>query len=349
MQSNATVTPPLGRQCVHRIWRAVWAGLKYVLWRVFLVCCGAYVVAATLAFFVGGVEFSITPVSHALDPQAGVDAVKLCFSGGEVGVEHRFWAGGVPRIEYQSWTGWVWGEYPSRTTWRLPKSNNWPTLLYWNSWDEPGCSGWWLSSNTLVPPALILPWLVLRLRAWFRTRRRGRPGHCLVCGYDQRGNPSNRCPECGAQEPADRRTGLSTRPSRLRRLAIWSLACLALAVTVSHAYALRCSVDYWKHLLHLLHASQGRYFPLILPSHEVVAARGWMSFAHREREAFALDLGELKLEKTAMSEGRGIPGLMRCERRGVSVSLWPLVTLAALPWAAYAWKRARSAHGTASF
>lgn len=330
MPSDTTVTPPLGQQRVRRIWRTVWAGLKYALWRVFLVCCGAYVVAATLAFFVGGVEFSITPISH--DPFVGIDEVGLYFNRGQVAVRRWLWVNWVPKADRP------------RTTWRLPNSTNWPTLLDWNAWDGPGDSGWSLSSNTLVPPALILPWLVLRVRARCRIRRRARLGQCLVCGYDQRGNPGNRCPECGTEEPADRRTGLSTRPSRLRRLAIWSLACLALTATVSHAYALRCSADYWNHLRPV----PGSNLSSILPSHEVVAARGWMSFTHRERDPLALDLGELKLERTPMSEGWGIPGLIRCGRRGVSVSLWPLVALAALPWAAYAWKRARSArHGTA--
>lgn len=33
-------------------------------------------------------------------------------------------------------------------------------------------------------------WLVLRWR---------KPGYCVTCGYDLRGNPLGRCPECGAE------------------------------------------------------------------------------------------------------------------------------------------------------
>lgn len=46
-------------------------------------------------------------------------------------------------------------------------------------------------------------WIVLGLTGiptallWRSCRRRTYPGHCEICGYDLRGSPSDRCPECG--------------------------------------------------------------------------------------------------------------------------------------------------------
>jgi hypothetical protein len=42
---------------------------------------------------------------------------------------------------------------------------------------------------------------ILNLRRRLRERRRARAGQCLRCGYELRGNPSDRCPECGAAAP----------------------------------------------------------------------------------------------------------------------------------------------------
>jgi len=54
------------------------------------------------------------------------------------------------------------------------------------------------SRSVLVPFwVLFLAALLPTIRLWWTTPRRPRPGFCMSCGYDLRGNSSGRCPECG--------------------------------------------------------------------------------------------------------------------------------------------------------
>ncbi len=54
--------------------------------------------------------------------------------------------------------------------------------------------------TAIAPAALFAAVVYLRNRWWPESR----PGHCLVCGYDLRGLPEPRCPECGTPfDPAE--------------------------------------------------------------------------------------------------------------------------------------------------
>lgn len=57
-------------------------------------------------------------------------------------------------------------------------------------WRELYLPHWLMTLVTAVPVAFTLIQLI-------RRKRRKRPGHCPICGYDLRATP-HRCPECGA-------------------------------------------------------------------------------------------------------------------------------------------------------
>ena len=63
-------------------------------------------------------------------------------------------------------------------------------------WRYLGFRLWRILGLTAIPPLL---WLILRIRRRLRARR---PGLCRACGYDMRGSPNGRCPECGDVAPA---------------------------------------------------------------------------------------------------------------------------------------------------
>jgi hypothetical protein len=67
---------------------------------------------------------------------------------------------------------------------------------------------YWVPACLLAMP-LILTFLVRR-RHKVMLRHRKSKGLCLACGYDLRGNSSERCPECGVEIDPSRRVCFST-------------------------------------------------------------------------------------------------------------------------------------------
>ena len=67
--------------------------------------------------------------------------------------------------------------------------------FYWIPlWQPQGSGGSFVSIPIWMPFALVaLPTTLL----WWLDRRRYPRGHCQRCGYDLRGLPEPRCPECG--------------------------------------------------------------------------------------------------------------------------------------------------------
>ena len=78
----------------------------------------------------------------------------------------------------------------------LPDRNGHYDLVWWFWWLEVYstditvlCPFWFLLLLVSVPTCVLY---------WGTRRGRALAGHCSKCGYDLRGNVSDRCPECGA-------------------------------------------------------------------------------------------------------------------------------------------------------
>jgi len=83
-------------------------------------------------------------------------------------------------------------------------NTNWSEIQWMSfgyTWMEEGQGTYY---NDLSFPLWIWPpvWGLLTAllwRRWVLRRRRLRPGHCNICGYNLTGNKSGQCPECGGE------------------------------------------------------------------------------------------------------------------------------------------------------
>ena len=77
-----------------------------------------------------------------------------------------------------------------------------------------------------VLPLLILPAVYGGTAG--RRIYRARAGMCVTCGYDLRGSPGPRCPECGAMQNAGDRSDSASRPQPLRDGSVCALYAVTL-------------------------------------------------------------------------------------------------------------------------
>ena len=82
--------------------------------------------------------------------------------------------------------------------------------------------------SSLVLPLLLACMGMLLITLWLRGVWRGTELRCAQCGYDVRGLPEQRCPECGAQL----NDGMVVRGQRKRNLIVVGLGSLCILVAV---------------------------------------------------------------------------------------------------------------------
>ena len=110
-------------------------------------------------------------------------------------------------------------------------NSNPPVSGWWCDISFRGVGRWWpgrVWGGVLIP--LWMPFLVFALPSvigWWRTRKPP-SGHCAKCGYDLRGSPGLRCPECGEHYT----------PRKQGTVAIWFTACVLHAAFAAPLFGL---------------------------------------------------------------------------------------------------------------
>lgn len=176
MINSPSVTSSVGDSLVRRASRAVLAGLKFILWRAFVMCGIVYAAAALLSFGGSAVAFAVAPARDAMAPCGVANTVEVFFNARCVEFTRRQQSGPSDAV-------------PVRSAWRFPSAEHWPTILGWEAWRVPEGSDWTVASNVLVLPALMLPWLVLGLLR-YRAARHAHQRPSRACDTESKLSPA---------------------------------------------------------------------------------------------------------------------------------------------------------------